>query len=370
MKSGLLRSGTALFLLGALGTAALPRPLLAQTGPVRPAVRIGAVDPRFAVNTWPVDLNRDGKTDIVSATGLEDQRFVYALGAGDGTFGSLVETPWRSVPLGTGDFDNDGDADVVVSGVAILESNGDGTFAGAHPVSGPPAPSDQDFYEDLTARDALDADFDGDGVRDLALVNHESLDVYPGRGNFQFGAPASYPFDSWGFHHGVPADFTGDGRQDIAVSGSGILYIFVNTGAGGFQLTRLQAWGNPIAAGDLNRDGRADLLVAQRGGYARYGGGDAGSVQVYLGNGDGTFAPAGEFTTGKQGVVSLVVGDFNMDGLPDAATGNRSWKYVDTSCGPGAFYWDSVTILPGRGDGTLGSPAAFALAARPVTPMR
>jgi hypothetical protein len=45
------------------------------------------------------------------------------------------------------------------------------------------------------------------------------------------------------------------------------------------------------------------------------------SISVLLGNGDGTFRAAGDFGAG-QAPGSLVVGDFNRDGLPDLAVAN------------------------------------------------
>jgi hypothetical protein len=62
-------------------------------------------------------------------------------------------------------------------------------------------------------------------------------------------------------------------------------------------------------------------------------------------------------------VVSVAIGDFNHDGNPDVATGNRSARFTDTPC-TGMTYWDSVTILPGTGNGTFGPPATFRLSAR------
>jgi len=63
---------------------------------------------------------------------------------------------------------------------------------------------------------------------------------------------------------------------------------------------------------------------------------NSSSVLVFLGNGDGTFQPAKSSSTGNT-ASSVVVGDFNNDGIPDLAVSNFSF----------------VAILLGNGDDTF-----------------
>ncbi len=60
------------------------------------------------------------------------------------------------------------------------------------------------------------------------------------------------------------------------------------------------------------------------------------------------------------GSHQIVAGDFTRDGITDIATANRSFTYAD-DCGPGPSGSDSVSILPGRGNGTFGAATSFAL---------
>src|SRR5437762_823927 len=85
-----------------------------------------------------------------------------------------------------------------------------------------------------------------------------------------------------------------------------------------------------VAIGDLNSDGRPDLAVANQGSF---------NVSVLLGNGDGTFAAAANFSAGFR-PLSVAIGDLNGDGHPDLAVANHVH--------PG-----KVHLLFGKGDGTF-----------------
>src|SRR5947208_1964268 len=101
---------------------------------------------------------------------------------------------------------------------------------------------------------------------------------------------------------------------------------------------------NPItiAVGDFNGDGVPDLAVANEG---------SNNVAVLLGNGDGTFQPARFFAVGTN-PVWVVVGDFNGDRVHDLAVANiRS---------------NNVSVLLGNGDGTFQAPQNFGVGSAPL----
>ena len=207
-------------------------------------------------------------------------------------------------------------------------------------------------------------DFDGDGIVDMAVANAGgSLEFYRGSisvllgksdGTFQPAVTFGAGVQSWSV---TVADFNGDGKLDLAVANAGhraerccpfnrgSVSVLLGNGDGTFQAALDFAAGpspRSVAVGDINGDGKLDLVVANWGWP-----GDPGNVSVLLGNGDGTFqAPlnigAGDFP------VSVAVGDFNGDGKLDLAVANQN------DPGPG-----TVSVLLGIGDGTFLPAVAF-----------
>ena len=136
----------------------------------------------------------------------------------------------------------------------------------------------------------------------------------------------------------VAGDFNGDGNLDVAVAGSS-LWVFLGKGDGTFRKPVNYSYplGVPIAIGDFNGDGKLDLVV---GGQLGTGGPGADTVNVLLGNGDGTFqAPLVSTTNGFP--TFIAVGDFNNDHKLDLVI-------IDD---PGY-----VSVLLGNGDGTFQAP--------------
>lgn len=204
-------------------------------------------------------------------------------------------------------------------------------------------------------------DVNGDGKSDLAVANFDnSVDEVPwapgtvsvllGNGDGTFQAQTTYPTGAGTVSVAI-GDFTGDGRADLAVIGSGTqpdstspstVTILIGNGDGTFQPGLAYPTGpdsTAIAIGDLNADGKADLVVAN----------DAPTpINVLLGNGDGTFQPAVSYETETGGVgVSVALGDLNGDGAPDLVVADEI---------------ASVDVLLNNGDGTFKSAVAYASA--------
>lgn len=137
-------------------------------------------------------------------------------------------------------------------------------------------------------------------------------------------------------------DFNRDGIADLAVANAGSNSVTILSGNEDGTFTQAKnspvpVGGDPnsVAVGDLNGDGIADLAVANL---------SSGTVSILLGSGDGTFAPApnSPVSVGAE-PFSIAVSDLNRDGIPDLAVAN----------------WGSntVSVLLDNGDGTF-TPAA------------
>ena len=133
-------------------------------------------------------------------------------------------------------------------------------------------------------------------------------------------------------------DFTGDGHLDLAVSdadSASYRCCWATATAPSSPPERpargIEAW-IAIVAGDFTGDGHLDLAVAN----------DASddTVSVLLGNGDGTFQPPVTYAVGSMAQCSIVAGDFTGDG-------HSTWP------SPTAGSNRHVSVLLGNGDGTF-----------------
>ncbi|MGH6890411.1 MAG: FG-GAP repeat domain-containing protein [Rhizomicrobium sp.] len=147
----------------------------------------------------------------------------------------------------------------------------------------------------------------------------------------------------------VVADFNKDGKADFAEvnysgGGAGSVGVFLGNGDGTFTSKGKFAVGlgpDGIAAADVNGDGKLDLVTAD----------DTGSrVSVLLGDGDGTFQTHTDYTTGGF-PHSVALGDFNGDGAPDIAVANEGD--------------DTVGVLLNNGKGSFGAMKTYATGSEP-----
>ncbi|MCU1308280.1 MAG: conserved repeat domain protein [Acidobacteriaceae bacterium] len=164
-----------------------------------------------------VDLNKDGKLDLITANSVFG-KFTVALGNGDGTFQpeQTYFTGWNSADqIASGDFNGDGNLDLVV---VSFESNSATIYLGS--ASGVLTKGTSAFAGD-GPEDVQVLDIDKDGKLDIVTSEYYSgkIQILYGNGNGLF------PYlDEFGFSPAagalVPGDFDGDGLPDLAFTAS------------------------------------------------------------------------------------------------------------------------------------------------------
>ena len=300
-----------------------------RNSPTLPAVSIGITDVLAA------DFNGDGKADLVTAnpkTGV----IAIRLSTGGG-FTLPVEFPSCSgcADIVAGDFNGDGRLDVATgnySGVVVLRGNGDGTFQS--PIVSIPAVAEVPL---------IAADFNGDGILDLAWVDGTAGGTLIGKGDGTFSAGQSLI----GADYLAVGDVNGDGRPDlVGISArNDLALVWINRGANGFQepLQFAIPAAGPAVLADVNGDGFPDLLVWS---------GSSPSLLVFHGNGDGTFDLPYSFGSFNGQARALTLASLNASGTLDVIVSS--------------FTNNILAVLPGVGNGAFLSPVLFPVGDSPL----
>lgn len=228
--------------------------------------------------------------------------------------------------LANADFNTDGIIDLAVANqnsanISVLLGTGTGSFSPAVNFAVGNGPSA-----------VISSDFNADGKIDIATVNvtSSSVSVLLGDGTGSFTSALNYTVGSTPFSL-ISADFNGDGKADLATSNSGSydVSVLLNNGTGGFgPVVYFAAGADPrsLTIADFNADGKIDLASANLGNN---------NVSVLLGTGTGSFSPAVNFAVGT-GPVAIINGDFNTDGKTDLAVANQLNNTASVLYGNGA----------------------------------
>jgi len=268
------------------------------------------------------DWNDDGHLDLAIADATLSAVTVV-LGHGDGTFASPVQYPMGGSggKIAAGDLNGDGHLDLVLAtpstnAVGVLLGKGDGTFGRRSDWStGPNIPA------------VVVGDFTGDSKPDVVAGDT----LLAGRGDGTFAPGVTYGYTPSALAAG---DLNGDGRLDLVVSQSDSVFVLLNQGAGSFASKRYEP-ASPSATilklRDLNGDGKLDLALS--GPCPTEG---TQYFETFLGTGDGFFVALAEYDTqlydsqfrDMESVCGLPFefADLNGDGNIDALFGTyETW---------------------------------------------
>jgi len=329
--------------------------------------KAGLLGPKeFSTSAAWVDYDRDGKLDLVVGNyvqwSLEGDLYCTLDGKsksyctpesykgasvrlwhnrGDGTFedvtkkAGLWEPTSKTLGIAILDYDNDGWPDLLFSNDTqpnkLYRNNGNGTFTEKAVVAGVA------FSEDGVARAGMGvdaADYDRSGMASILITNfsNQMLSLYhnEGKGLFVDEAPRSEVGRNSLLTLGFGCfffDYDLDGWPDILIANGHIdgdiqrvqpnvkyamqPHIFRNLGKGNFQEVTKSLGagfatprvGRGAAYGDINNDGRLDLLLSTNGG------------PVYLFENDFTGSPA---AANKSLRIKLIRTKSNRDGIGTA----------------------------------------------------
>ena len=316
------------------------------------------------------DFNGDGDTDLVLANCCSGDVSVL-LGAGNGSFAAPVDymvgsgcTP-NSVVVGFFDSDKTPDLAVASGGcnnVSILLGNGDGTFGTA-----------QGFGVDLDVLPSQLAtgDFNHDGNLDLVVAsaapNGLGGSVLLGHGDGTFSSAPEVNNAGDTPQAVAVGDFNGDTIADLAFADdpsgpNGKISIVLGNGNGTFDQQRFIQYPigsstTSVAVGDFNDDSVLDVATTDD-----LGNNDSGDVWVLPGKGDGTFLSAIQVPVDD--AFAVTVGHFDANPLPDMAVAepdpNEVTLLLNTTPRPSPG--PSVSVAAGGSCGSSGLAGTISLA--------
>lgn len=283
------------------------------------------------------DFNRDGRLDLATAS-HDSYDVVVLLGNGRGGFAPAPRSPFAATVggkphthgLAAGDADGDGNPDIFTvnnesDSVSLLLGDGRGGFTRA---AGSPFTVDRSPYP-LAIGD-VNSDGKLDIVTPATALDDRNITVLLGDGKGRFAPAAGSPFaTTYRPYFTALADVNGDRSLDILAAHDDrpLVSVLLGDGRGSFRAAPGspfdlggRAWG--VTAGDVNGDGRIDIVAAADE-----------HVRVLLGDGRGGFTPAAPVRAGR-GVWRLCLVDLNRDGKLDVAASSLATK--------------SVTVLLGR----------------------
>ena len=284
-------------------------------GHITSAYDLGAASDR-SYSGKLVDLDRDGDLDVVISNDTPDPKRIYLNdGTGHYTEGaSFGRAEWETRNASVADMNGDGLPDIIVANRPdsgwtnyVCMNRGQGRFDG-----------DCLAFSHEPATTITPADFSRDGMVDLAVPHRDRGQsfVYLNGGQGNFPASRRVPFGPADARIRMidAADFDGDGLLDLAAidEGTGVAIYFGHRDGGfspGVEVAGPKVIPYALVVGDLNSDGRPDIVVGHV---------EAPST-VYFNQGHGRRYTEVQFGDANGTVYGLAVADLDGDGHSDIA---------------------------------------------------
>ncbi|MPY59440.1 FG-GAP and VCBS repeat-containing protein [Streptomyces spongiae] len=302
------------------GTVAVLRGAKGGLGTATTTTNGPAASAAYGKSVTAADLTGDGRTDV--AIGATDKVVLAPAGGPRSTVVS-DQMGGRAPVLTTGDFDNDGTADLALAYWTVNQP-----YTRSHVRLWRSEPSESGLVNFWNTDNAgvtalASGDFDGDGHDDLALgecreIADENIDDPCGPEEYATGGGLH-------IHYGGASGF-GTREQTLNQDTVGV-YGRAEDG---------DRFGASLAVLDWNGDGRDDLLVGAPGEAIGTRAG-AGAATLLIGHAGGLVDQYGEATSvaynqGTPGIpgaaeagdafgTAVATGDYDHDGTPDAAIG-------------------------------------------------
>lgn len=224
------------------------------------------------------------------------------------------------------DLDNDGDADIVAAdwwgtGIRSFLNDGQGGFGPALVTA-----------LGTSTGSVSAADFDGDGLADLAVATGMELILLRGLGNGNFSETERHPLTPSGQVQAYAFDTNLDGHVDVVAPTGGGVQTFLGDGSGRVRsgpYSLVPGLITATARANFDHDGIPDIALADAFGQR---------VLMLRGTGDGSFTQVASAFVGF-GPEDVVAGDLNGDGLDDVAAAD-SFSFsmsVVLSTGAGSY---------------------------------
>lgn len=279
------------------------------------------------------DANNDKKPDVlISCHGSYGVTILLGNGQGNfssapgSPFSVLDSTRPHNHGLATGDINKDGNLDFATSNyghhsVSVMLGNGKGGFA---PASASPLTVGRGPYPLVLG------DVNKDGNLDIITPNVSSNNVSvllgDGQGNFSSAPNSPYAVETRPYF-ATTGDLNAGGNLDIITAHDDInkISFLLGDGKGGFKAAPnspldIGKRGWKVVVADMNQDSLADLVICNTG---------VDYTTVMLGDGKGNFkqAPGSPYNVGR-GPTGIAVGDLNGDGKKDIVVANSRGNNV------------------------------------------